>query len=647
LTSGNPILDKNLKCIEKYNPDLSEKLLNLTCLTHQIELVETELKEPNLLYNGLPLHNPTGAEAEAKAIFEQSEKSQLSINVIFGMGLGYLFKEFTENSKGPVIVFEPNLEILRVTLELVDFSKELSREKVYVVSDFLEFKKIFQLVFQYKSEVYILHLNSYTNLYKDEINSIITQVEMLKGIFVEDANMLKQKGADFVLSVLNNLPNSFESIPLKEFENIYKGKTALIVSAGPTLDSNIENIKKNMDKFVIFCVGTAFKALMKNGIVPDFVNIIEVLDCSGQLNDFDLSDINLIVSPYTHKSIQELNVKQKFIYPSAATRGAQYWSHLTGIDISEYMSKGTVAYAALASAKMLGFKKIVLVGQDLAFINNSCYSKDSAYADLIFEINPETGKPEYKAQNYEKFLKSIVPKGTDINEPWCKEFADNKIAQLNKGTYFVKGISGEMLPTAVAYALFAELFNDFAKDNPDLDLINTSMVGAQLDGFKNVSFDKAMENVPSVKRLVLSKDFKYDKKLILKHLIEDETVLAEALEKFAIAKDYCSKFEREVTRRNVITKNAEKYYGSLLNIYNDVTIEYYEKNQLYKNIAAAESMELVHYAGATSDKGDVRIKALSSLLKEYFYEVEVKVLDVISAIKRQRKFINESINSES
>ena len=64
-TSGNPILDKNLECIGKYNPKLVQDILNLPCLTNSIELTETDLKEPNLNYNFLPLHSSTGAEIEA------------------------------------------------------------------------------------------------------------------------------------------------------------------------------------------------------------------------------------------------------------------------------------------------------------------------------------------------------------------------------------------------------------------------------------------------------------------------------------------------------------------------------------------------------------------------------------------------------
>ena len=99
MTSGNPILDKNLDCIEKYNPKLAKDLLNLPCLTSAIDLIETELGEPNLTYNGTYLHSQKGAEIEAKNAFDSAKNTPSSIHVIFGMGIGHLFQIFCEQDR--------------------------------------------------------------------------------------------------------------------------------------------------------------------------------------------------------------------------------------------------------------------------------------------------------------------------------------------------------------------------------------------------------------------------------------------------------------------------------------------------------------------------------------------------------------------
>lgn len=641
MKSGNPILDKNLDCIEKYNPLLKEKLLELPYLTAKIELIETELHEPNLSFNDLPLHNKNGAEIEAKELFKKAADTKLSTHVIFGLGIGHLFKEFCDNSMGSVILYEPNLEILRVALELVDFSNEFSKKNVRVASDYQELKNTFESIYKYKTEVNLLFLDSYKELYKNEINPLFKYLETIKGGCALEFNALRNRGMEFVTSVLVNFNNTLETIPLMEFKNIYKGKTALIVSAGPTLDRNIETIKKNRDKFVLFCVGTAFKALAKEGITPDFLNIIEINDSSAQVRGFDLSAIKLIIEPFSCKSSQVLNVKQKFLYPAITTQGAQYWSHLTGMDISGYISGGTVSYEALECAKMLGCTKLILVGQDLAYVDGKCYSNNSNSSDLVIEVNSETKAVEFKVKDKRKLLEDLSPQVGTFTEEIVENFATNRVNDANDSLSYVKGITGEMLPTHKGYAHFVEQFNEFAYENKDLDLINTSMIGAELRGFKNITLEQALENSKPVEKKEFYSQFRYDKNQILENLIKERSFFEKILKDFENTKECFFKFEREIKRSKTITKDANKYYKKLLEIYDNVTVEYFEKSQLFQLIAMTESLDLKYYADATEDIGDERTKNIFNLLKAYFQNNEKKLLILLNELNNQIIILSE------
>lgn len=644
LTSGNPTLDKNLECIGRYNPQLKEKLSSLPYLTSKIELIETELREPNLSFNDSPLHSQSGAESEAKEIFNNVFDSKLSMHIVFGIGLGHLFKEFCDNSLGVIILYEPNIEILRVALELVDFSNELSRKNIKVASDYQELKDVFEATYKYKAPVDMTFLNSYNEFYKDEISQTFKNLEMFKTIFAQEFNVRRNRGMEFVVSVLTNFNNSLDTLPLGEFKDIYKGKTALIISAGPSLDANIEIIKKNRDKFIIFCVGTAFKALAKEGIAPDFLNILEVSNCSGQVRGYDLSAINLIVEPFTNEAFQTLKVKQKFLYPAVTTQGAQYWSHLTGIDISEYSSGGTVSYEAMECAKMLGFSKIILVGQDLAYVNNRCYSMNSNSSDVIMEINPQTNVPEFKVDNEEKLIDDCTPIGNTITREYAELYAKGKVNATLDGLAYVKGITGEMLPTHKGYASFVEQFREFAHFNTNLDLINTSLIGAQIDGFKNLSLNQALENSFPFEKKELTSSFKYDKNLILDNLKKENDLLKQILKDFGAAQDVIFKLERELKRNNEITKDVLKYYKILLEIYDKITVEYFEKHQMFNLITMTESLDLKYYADSTEDVGEIRIRNIFALLKTYFLSNQGKLLILTNKIEQQITILSGNSN---
>lgn len=649
MTSGNPILDKNLDCIATYNPKLKQDLLNLPFLTHNIELVETTLGEPNLLYDKTPLHSQEGAEIEAKTAFESVTNSKLSMHIIFGIGIGHLFKEFCERSKGKVLLYEPNLEILRVTLELVDFSKELSQPNVRVVSDIETFKQAFSFNYIYNADTVFLAAPSYRNvLYADSIEDTVRQIEKISGACITEYNTLKSKIFWSIETVLDNLTLTFNETPLNEFKNAYKGKTALIVSAGPSLDTSIETIKNNRDRIVIFCVGTAFKALAQNGITPDFINFVEINDCSGQVKGFDLSEINLILEPYTNPAMHKLKMKQKLIFPTNAVHANNYWASLTGIDISPYYSVGTVSYQALASAKMLGFSKIILIGQDLAYLNNQCYSNNAAYSELVFEINPETKKYEFKVKNKERYIKSLFPIGVDDIQPWHEDFVKEKLKNLNDTLYFVKGISGEMLPTQAGYATFIEHFEGFAHEHGhEVELINSSMIGAQINGFKNVPLDEALKNSEFIKEVIGLEvmPYGYDRRMILKRLEDTSANLAKILKEFEQAKDYVFKYERELNRNKVVTVEAGKYFKLLFSLYAKINDE--NQDPLYQAISFNERIEIEYTINSIENVDISGIEKVYGFLKEYFRAVGIKTKTIIEKIEHQKGIIIESLNPKS
>ncbi len=626
MTSKNPTLDKNLDPISRYNPRLKQKLLDLPYLTNDIQLVETHLKEPNLKYNDLFLHSQEGAEKEAKDLFAKSNDSNISTHFILGIGLGHLFKEFCDYSKGKIILYESNLEILRVTLELVDLSKELSKPNVKVVSDYKELKEAFTSLYEYKTNIGFSILNSYRTLYGEEAQKILTQIELYNGTSYVDYKSLKEKGFKHLETLINNIPYIIDTKPLYNFKDIYKDKTALIISAGPTLDLNIETIKKNRDKVIIFCVGTAIKALIKNNITPDFLNIIEVGDFSGQLRGLDLSNIDMVLEPSTNNSFYKVKSKKKFIFPPIGSPWCQYWGKLFNTNISPYITKGTVSFQALESAKMLGCKKLVLVGQDLAFVNNACYSKGASYSELVFELNPKTGKPEYKINDYESYIKSFVPDGVDINESWCKELAQKKIDSFNENLIYIKGIKGDMIPTEAGYAMFIDFFKEFADLNQNLELINTSMIGAQIDGFSNIPLEKVLENTETLEKKEFISEFNFNEIDIIEKLKADLVKLNEINEYIEKAVLLLSKYEKEITLRKIITEEAIKIHINIAQIYDKLSMDYYKNFEIYNIIVFGEHIEIQHlFKQINNFPKEEKINKMHSALKEYFYNAQEKI----------------------
>lgn len=632
------LLQKNLEQISRYNPALTEQILAINSLTNSINLIETDLKEPNLVFNGLAVHSQEGAEAEATRIFSSASNTPISMHVVFGFGLGYLFKEFCENSKGRVIVYEPNLEILRTVLEIVDFSKELSKPNVFITSDLETFSHIFKSVYNYKADCSFSSLPTYRHIYKESFEAIVKQAEITAGVCVVDYNSLKDKTNQSIDMLLENLPYLLEATPLNEYRGIYKGKTALIVSAGPSLDLNLKTIKDNRDKFVIFCVGTALRTLLNNNIKPDILAMVELNDCSSQIEGLDLSNIDLILEPYTHNVFHRAKTKNKLTFATETAHINQAWAKLFGVGISHYKSRGTVSYLALFSAQLLGCEKIVLIGQDLAYTQGRCYSAQSKYADLICELNPETNKVEVTVKDLEAYGRSLTPADCDFTVESYLLNAKYHLEQINKTLYYVKGVDGSMLPTQAGYATFIEHFKAFALEFPNLELINSSMIGAQIDGFKNIALEDVVKKLNPIETLpVLSYKNIYDNSKIKSNLDREEEILSAILAKIIEGKGAIEKFEREFGRRKMVNESAGKAFKQLLTAYNEIVTKDLPNSLFFSAIALVEDLEVQYNLKIHTQLSEQGFIDIFSAIKPYFINVEVKLSDFLQKIK-QLKF---------
>ena len=79
-------------------------------------------------------------------------------------------------------------------------------------------------------------------------------------------------------------------------------------------------------------------------------------------------DVNFITEPYSHSDLRKFKFKKRYSHISANMPINLFWGEICGEKVDEYWSKGTVSYTILNCARLLGCSKIILVGQDLAYI---------------------------------------------------------------------------------------------------------------------------------------------------------------------------------------------------------------------------------------------------------------------------------------
>ncbi|TKX34033.1 motility associated factor glycosyltransferase family protein [Campylobacter taeniopygiae] len=295
---------------------------------------------------------------------------------IYGVGNALLIKNLTLFYKH-IFIFESEIELFVLALSVIDLSEELRSGKIYLV-DTKEEKINAQLsllfdqndMFEYLG-LYEMFMNSYYKKYFiDEIakiDRIICDNINLVIRNLDPSSMIPLKCYDnFIQNIPAMLKNiSFQRI-IQERKNQFKN--CIVVCAGPSLEKQIPLLKKYQENFVIFCADGAFPLLHKNDITPDYVLN---LDCQDKTSVFfknikSLDKTLFVFSQSTHFDVIKLVCESKLNF-SIVLSDSLYCKNINMHDFGHLDTGTHVGHMCYALALALGFKNIVIIGQDLAY----------------------------------------------------------------------------------------------------------------------------------------------------------------------------------------------------------------------------------------------------------------------------------------
>lgn len=147
----------------------------------------------------------------------------------------------------------------------------------------------------------------------------------------------------------------------------------IIVSAGPSLDKNIELLKKAKGHCLIFAVDTAMKYLMQHDIMPDLGITVEPIKPMANYEDDRCFDVPHVFDCESNPEIVGRERGRVFVYNCR-----DYVKRLletVGIEVpGDTASGGSVATAAFAVCYGLKTKHIILIGQDLAYLGETTHA---------------------------------------------------------------------------------------------------------------------------------------------------------------------------------------------------------------------------------------------------------------------------------
>jgi len=372
------IYEKNLKALFEKNPELATKLFTLQTYKN-FEVIQQGEDPINLNIIDIKRNYPIYKTQPLEEIQEKQEKFKLyeryPVLFFYGIGNGIFIKLlFANPSHKKIFVIEPNIEVIYIALHIVDFSEEILNEKIEILTpQQITYSKALDIFIhkdvQLFAKTFELHIYSeyYEKYYAESI--IETNKTLIRAIKQTVANFGNDT-IDTLIGIehhINNLPIMLTNPHFSQLKNKKISEVAVIVSTGPSLAKQLPLLKKIKDHVTIISVDASLPILAKNNIKPDFVTSLERVQLTSEFfkktpKTFQKGIIMLHAS-LQHKDVLKHSHGQK-ILPMRPFRYTKYFNMPKFGYLGIGMSAANMAYEL---AYLMGYKTIILIGQDLAY----------------------------------------------------------------------------------------------------------------------------------------------------------------------------------------------------------------------------------------------------------------------------------------
>lgn len=374
------------------------------------------------------------------------------IFILFGAANGIYAKKLREKYKeNAIIIYEPSKEICEELLK--DEDNFFEKEDIILENDEMNFNLIINSTLNYINYKYVHYiiLPNYDKVYS--LESVKVKHMLAKNVenimFNRNTTIVFEESA--LKNCLYNIKDSLYQNTLADLITCmkeYTDRPAVIVAAGPSLDKNINELKKAKNKAFIIAVDSAVKVMAAAGILPDIIVTIDPQKSIARFKLPEIQNIPMVCDIYFNRHIYEVYSGRRFY--TFINRGAAM-QLIEDDEKNMLLSGGSVANTAFSLAEEMGFKDIVLIGQDLSY--------------------PE-GKKHAQAANVH---------------------GKNEINNNKRRYYEIDGYNGGKVITEANLDIYRKWFEDIIRMHPTIKVYNATEGGAMIKGAENIPLSRYIE----------------------------------------------------------------------------------------------------------------------------------------------------------
>ena len=334
----------------------------------------------------------------------KNELESVPLMIMYGLGLGYhlsyLYEAFTPIN---LYIIEPDKDLFYLSLCVFDYASLIE----YISNRNLGLKLIIDenensvfrdlTIYTYRYSMNLAVKSFYTHYYSPSLKRIANLIKS------EDSSFTIKNGFfdDTLIGMSHsyqNISNGVKLLSNKKLPEKYTSIPILVVGSGPSLDYDLEFIKKINNKVCILACGTALTSLVKYGIMPNFYVAVErtpeVFDNSlGLIENTSIFDNVICFAPDVVHPNTIAKFKYKFLGLKTNEVMAIALKSLPNIpnaknSVSLSHINPLVSNMGIVIATLLGFKNIYFVGIDNGSAFKEAHSIYSCYYDENHMLTP-------------------------------------------------------------------------------------------------------------------------------------------------------------------------------------------------------------------------------------------------------------------
>ncbi|WP_049827569.1 motility associated factor glycosyltransferase family protein, partial [Paenibacillus polymyxa] len=455
-------LESNYTILEQRFPHVTSKLNKLPDNELAIHLFQEPFEKDTAWLNAVE-----GSLGNGKIIFVYGFERGLSIADLLELYPNHW-----------LFVYEPDEQLFRKAVTEYDLSLLLGHPNLYWLSvGDSQLNMMFHMLSSYMIEdLVFIALRKYLSDDMDMLREVKKKFQDYHQTFLVDKYTENRFREEWTRNFLYHLSDVLYTPSIEQLFYAFEGATVVVVSSGPSLQEDIEWLKKLRPHVLIISAGSSIQALVKHGIQPHLAVIMDGHPVNKKIFASSVTrEQPLLFTSSSYYEISDQNCAEKIHSIMKSDDVSQYFFGLSQEELFISPTE-TVAGTAIQAAACLGAKRIILAGQDLSFPDNKFY------ADGIEHFATET--TDKKVQEAPKKVLNV--KGTynttDGSFSLMKDGLENLITALPKIEFVNSSRNGAVIEGA-PFKPMEEMYKLLASESVDPDAI------ADLINEKNIAVD--------------------------------------------------------------------------------------------------------------------------------------------------------------